>query len=140
MTNVNSFIQRLSSRQCTEQSTRKGVSSTVRIGDLFVLESVNTVRLDVIKPAGADSDGWLSTMRNHHNTIPGGVGFWLFGESLGDGGEIFGVGKTVRAGPSLCFGLVTDKIINIGEDFLELGTEELRDEGSGEVEDKNLGK
>jgi len=140
VTNLDSFVQRLSSRQRTEQSTRKGISGTVRIGDLFVLESVDSVRLDVTRTAGADSDCWLSTMGKHDNTIPGGVGFWLFGESLGDGGEILGVGETVRAGPSLCFGLVTDKIVNIGKDFLELGAEELRNEGSREVEDENLGK
>jgi hypothetical protein len=76
----------------------------------------------------------------YDNAIAGGVGFWLCGESLGDGGEVLGVRKTVRAGPSLGFGLVTDEIVDVGEDFLELGTEKLRDEGSREVKDEDLGK
>ena len=72
MDNSDSLTQRLSSRQCTEQSTRKGVSDTVRIDNLFVLESVDSVRLDVIGTVGADNN--VCTVSKHDNTIPGGVG------------------------------------------------------------------
>ena len=61
--------------------------------------------------------------------IPGGVRPWLLSESLGDGREILRVGKTVSALPSLRFGLVTNKIINIGK----LSTENLDNEGGKEV-------
>ena len=111
MDNSDSLTQRLSSRQCTEQSTRKGVSDTVRIDNLFVLESVDSVRLDVIGTVGADNN--VCTVSKHDNTIPGGVGLWL-GEGLNDGREIIGVGGTVRARPSFRFGLVVGRIINMG--------------------------
>ena len=79
-------------------------------------------------------------MGEYDNAIAGGVGFWFFSESLGDGGDVLGVRKTVRARPSLGFRLVADDIINIREDFLELSTEELGDEGSREVKDEDLRK
>ena len=34
------------------------------------------------------------------NMIAGGVRFWLMGESLGGGGDVLGVRKTVRTNPS----------------------------------------
>jgi len=37
---------------------------------------------------------------------------------------------------SLGLGLVTDKVVNTGEDFLEVGAEKLSNEGSREVEDE----
>ena len=99
-----------------------------------------TACLDFIETVGADNNGWLSTTGKHDDTIPDGIGFWLFGKSLGDGGEILGIGETLCARPSLGLGLVTNNIINIGKDLLKLGTEKLRNEGSREVEDENLGK
>jgi len=140
VTNFNSVVQRLPSRQGTEESTRKGISGTVRIDDLFVLESVDGKRLDVFKTAGGDGDGRLSTVGEDDNAIAGGVGFWLLGERLRDGGDILGVRKTVRASPSLSFCLVTDNIVDIRQYFLELSAEKLSDEGSREVEDEDLGK
>ena len=139
MANLDSFVQRLSNRQSTEKSTHKGVSGTIRIDDL-VLDSVDSICLDFIETVGADNNGWLSTTGKHDDTIPDGVGFWLFGKSLGDGGEILGIGETLCARPSLGLGLVTNNIINIGKDLLKLGTKKLRNEGSREVEDENLGK
>jgi len=53
--------------------------------------------------------------------------------SLGDGGGTIGIGKTVRARPSFGFGLVADRIINMGE----LSTENLDNEGGREVEDED---
>ena len=53
------------------------------------------------------------------------------GESLGSGGDVPGVRKTVRASPSL----VTNEIIDIGEDILEPS-----DEGNKPIEDGDLGK
>lgn len=61
-------------------------------------------------------------------------------ESLGNGGTILEFRKTVRASPGRSLGLVTDKMINIGEGFLELSTRKLSDEGSREIENEDLGK
>lgn len=140
MTNFNSFIQRLSRRQTSQETTRKGIPSTVRIYDLFVLERIDSKFLDAIKAAGGDSDSWLSAVGDYDNAIAGGVGFRFLRESPSDCGEILGIRETVRAGPGLGFGLVTNKIINVGEDFLELIAEKLSDEWSREVEDEDLGK
>ena len=112
-------------------------SPAVRIDDLLVLENVDGVRLDVIGNAGTDSN--CCTMGKYDNTVPGGVGSWFLGESPGDGEEILRVGKTVRACSSLRFYLVTDRIIDIGKDISKLGTENLDNEGGGEVEDEDLG-
>ena len=60
------------------------------------------------------------------------------GESLGDRGKILWIRKAVCACPSRCFGLVANEIVDVWKDFLELSTEELRDEGSREVEDEVL--
>ena len=73
-------------------------------------------------------------------TVAGGVGFWLLSESLCNGGKILGVRKAVRASPSLGFGFISNDIVNIREDFLELSSAKLSDEGGGEVEDEDLGK
>jgi len=140
MTNFNGFTQWLPSRQGTEESTCKGIPGTVRIDDLFVLKSIDGVPLGVVKAAGGDGNGFLSAMSEYDNTVACGVGFWLLGKNLGDGRDVLGVGKAVRASPSLSFSLVTDEIVDVGEDFLELSTEELSDEGSREIEDENLGK
>ena len=71
-------------------------------------------------------------MDEYNNTIAGGVRFWLLGESLGDGRETLGVGKTVRAGRGFGFSLVANGVTDMGE----LRTSE----GSREVEDEKLGK
>ena len=54
-------------------------------------------------------------MDKQRNTITGGVGIWLLSESLSDGGEVLGVGETVRARQSPGSGPVYNKIINMGE-------------------------
>jgi len=79
-------------------------------------------------------------MGEYDDAIAGGVGLWLCSKSLGDGGDVLGIWKTVRARPSLGFCLVTDDIIDIRENLLELSTEELGDEGSREIEDEDLMK
>ena len=53
-------------------------------------------------------------------------------ENLGDGREIFRVGKTVSARTSLRFGLVTNKIVDIGK----LSTENLGSEGAERLRTK----
>jgi len=53
--------------------------------------------------------------------------------SLGDSRETIGVGKTVRARPSFGFGLVADRMINMGE----LSTKNQGNEGGREVEDED---
>jgi len=63
----------------------------------------------------------------------------LLGEILGDRGKILGVRKTVCASPGIGFGLISNKIVNVGKDLLELSTEKLSNEGSREVEDEDLG-
>jgi len=65
------------------------------------------------------------------NTIAGGVRVWLMGESLGGGGDVLGVRKTVRTNPSP----VANKIIHIREGILWLSNE-----GSRRIEDGDLGK
>ena len=62
----------------------------------------------------------------------------MLGEILGDGGNILGVRKAVCASPGLGFGLISNKIVDVGKDLLELGTEKLSNEGSREVEGEDL--
>ena len=73
MTNFNSLVQRLPSRQSTNESTRESISGAVRINDLFVLESVDGIRLDVIRTTGGDGNGRLSTVGEYDYTITGAV-------------------------------------------------------------------
>lgn len=94
----------------------------------------------VTKVAGGDSNGRLSTVGEYDHTIAGGVRFWFLSNSLGDAGEILGVRETDGASPGLGFSLVTDEIVDVGEDFLELISEKLSDEGSREIEDEDLEK
>jgi len=50
------------------------------------------------------------------NTVTGGVGFWLLGESLGDGGKILEVRKIIHVSPIIA----AHMRVNIGEVPLEL--------------------
>lgn len=78
-------------------------------------------------------------MGEYDNTVAGRIGLGLFSESLGDGGNILGVREPVRASPSLGFCFVTDEIVDVWKNLLELSTEKLSDEGSREVENEDLG-
>ena len=94
----------------------------------------------VIKITGGDGNGRLSTVGEHDHAIASGVRFWSLSNSLGDAGEILGVRKANSASPGLSFSLITDEIVDVGEDFLELISEKLSDEGSREIEDEDLEK
>lgn len=140
MTDFDGLIQRLLSCQSTDEPSRKGISSTVRIDNLFVLESIDFTRLVVVRVAGGDGNGRISTVGEYDNTVASGVGFWLLGECLGNGGKVLRVRKAVCAGPSLGFGFVTYEVIDVRKDFQELAGEKLSDERSREVKDEDLGK
>ena len=94
----------------------------------------------VIKITGGDGNGRLSTVGEHDHAIASGVRFWFLSNSLGDAGEILRVRKANSASPGLSFSLITDEIVDVGKNFLELISEKLSDEGSREIEDEDLEK
>lgn len=87
---------------------------------------------------GGDGDGRFGAVGENDNTVTGRIGFWFFGKSLCDGGNVLRVRKTVRASPSLSFGFIADDVVDVREDFLELSAKKLSNEGSREVEDEDL--
>jgi hypothetical protein len=60
------------------------------------------------------------------------------GDRFSDASEVLRVGLAGGGGPRLSLGLVTDEDVDVGKDLLNLGLEELRDEGCGEVEGEGL--
>lgn len=139
MTNFDSLIQCLLNRQSADKSTREGISGTVSIDNLFVLKGIDGIRVVYFRVT-RDSNRFFSTVSEYDDTFARAVAFWQSGESLGDGGEVLGIGKATRAGPSLSFCLVADEIVDVWEYLLELSAEKLSDEGSGKIEDEYLTK
>ena len=134
----NCIIQALTGDETTEESTSKRVPCAVGIHDLVIREHVDGEDLGLARLVGSDHDGVLRALGEHDGAAAGGVGLGEKGNGARDAGEIFGVGVAVCAGPCLGFGFVTDEDVDVWQDLLQLGAEELGDEGGGQVEHEGL--
>ena len=135
----NRLIQVLAGDDSTKESTSKRIARTVGIHDLVIREHVDGEDLGLLRLVGSDHHGVLCTLGEHNGAVAGGVALGEKGNGARDAGEVFGVGVAVRAGPRFGFGFVADDDVDVWQDLLQLGVEELDDEWCGKVEHEGLG-
>lgn len=135
----NRLIQVLAGDDSTKESTSKRIARAVGIHDLVIREHVDGEDLGLLRLVGSDHHGVLCTLGEHNGAVAGGVALGEKGNGSRDAGEVFGVGVAVRAGPCFGFGFVADDDVDVWQDLLQLGVEELDDEGCGKVEHEGLG-
>ena len=135
----NRIIQVFTGDDSTKESTRKRITCAVGIHDLVIRKRVDGEDLGLVRFVGSDHHGVLGALGEHDDAAAGGVVLGEEGNGARDGGEVFGVGVAVRGGPCLGLGFVTDDDVNVWQDLVYLGAEELGHEGCGEVEHEGLG-
>lgn len=138
MAKINALFQGFALDNTSNKPTSESITSTVGVIDLLLGDFVNGVLLGLNATCGRDSShGWKGTLRNDHDTGALSVLLLESGELLGDFGNISET-PAMALGVSEGFGFVADEVVNVGNDTVELVLEELRDERSGEREDKGL--
>jgi hypothetical protein len=135
----NCIIQALTSDDSTKESTSKRITCAVGIHDLVIREHVDGEDPGLARLVGSDHHGVLRALSEHDDAGEGWVNLGEEGNGARDAGEIFRVSIAVRAGPCLGLGFVADDDVDVWQDLLQLGAEELGDEGCGEVEHEGLG-
>ena len=120
--------------------TSECIPSTVRVNDLLIPQCIDRIPLAFIGSAGADSDSLLGAVSKYNNAFTSAIVFCGFGKSLCNLRKIRWFRKAVSLCPSLRFRLISDEIVDVRKNLLELLAVELSDEGSREVQDEDLVK
>ena len=120
----------------TQEPTRERVPCPVRIHDQLVRDRRHRIHFS-FRIRLVDEDRRFGALGNHHDarTL---VGLGIRRDALGDLRDVGRVGFENGFGVLLGFGFVPDDDVGVGEDLLQLGSEELEDEGRGEVEGQGL--
>jgi hypothetical protein len=161
---LNSLLNALTERTGAQESTSEGVSGAVGVDDLGRLEGVDGEGLGR-GGGGLGNDGRGGSLGDDDDAGGELVVLGKGGELGGDGGDVLSLqarrnGKeesvnlrgewrkrqernatyvpVVSSGVSLGLGLVTDEDVNVGKDLVNLGLEELGNEGGGEVHGEGL--
>ena len=138
LAHVNGLLEALALHNSGTQPTGERITGTVGIMDLLLGDFVNGVLLDLNTACGRDSShGGESSLCNDHDTGALSVLLLKGSELLGDFGDVSQT-PAVALRVSEGFGFVANKIVDVGDDAVELVFEELGDEGCREVEDENL--
>lgn len=138
MAGLYGFIKRLPSNISSKETSGERVTSTVSINDICIAQGVHSVGPGAVRLGGGDQDSLLWSLCEDDNTGTGRVGLGEDRNRLCDGSEVFGVREPIGACPCLSLSLISDDDIGEGNYLLQLGTEELGDEGCREVEYKGL--
>lgn len=155
LANINSLVDALTSDESTDETTGESISGTVGVDNLLAGEGVDGEGLGrgLAGWVGSDDDRGLSTLSDDNEARTGSIDLGELGNGLRNldnvGGLILSVpvrcdslwdtyvqAVRLRIGESL--GLVTNEIVGVGEDRVELLLEELREERSGEIDRENL--
>lgn len=138
LTHVNSLIQSLALDETGDETTGKGVTGTVGVVDLLLANGVDRVGLDLVG-ALLGNDGRLGAVGDDGDTGALGVLLGQVGQVLGNGGNVSSVNtKVVRLGVGGSLGLVANDVVPVLGRLVERVLEELGNEGSRDVDDKDL--
>lgn len=138
LTLVNALFQGFTLDNTSNEATSESVTSTVSIIDLLLGDFVNGVFLGLNAAGSRDSShGGEDSLGNDHDTGALGILLLECGELLGNFGDV-GQTPAVALGVGERFGFVSDEVVDIGDDAVELVFEELRNERGGEGEDEGL--
>lgn len=136
LAHVNRLLKGLALNDTSEETTSKGVTSTVRVGNLGSVNGVDGELLDALLALDGDESG-ESALGDDGDTLALAV---LLGEVGEVPGNILGLlgGQVVRLGVGGGLGLVADNVVPVGGAGVDGVLEELGDEGSREGQDKGL--
>ena len=137
MARLDRVVQLAASDERAEEAARKRVTCAVRVDDLAVRERVDGEDLRDRRVVARHDRRALRAVGDDDGAGAGRVRLGLRRERLGDLAEVL-LGRAGCAGPRFGLGLVADDNIAVGDDLLQLDTEELGDEGRGEVENEDL--
>lgn len=138
MTKINALFQGFALDNTSNETTSESVTGTVGVVNLLLGDFVNGELLGLNTACGRDSShGGEGTLCNDHDTGALGVLLLEGGELLGDFGDV-GQTPAVALGVGEGFGFVTDEVVDVRDDTVELVLEELGYEGGGEGEDEGL--
>ena len=135
---LDALLDGLAEDEPTEEAAGEGVAGTVGVDDLRVGEGRDGEDGGRVERVAADDRRGLGAVRDDDGARAGGVRLGERGEGARDAGEVGLVREARRGGVRLGLGFVPDDDVAVGEDLLELGGEELGDEGRGEVQDEDL--
>lgn len=135
---LDTLIEALPSDIRTQESTRERIPRAVRIHDRLTRDRRHPKHPSRPRVRPVDENGRFGSLRDHDDARTLGVSLVVRRDALGDLRNIGRVGFEDGFGVFLGFGFVPDDDVGVGEDLLELGIEELEDEGSGEVKEKSL--
>lgn len=130
LANSDSLVDALARNESAEDTTSKRVTRAVRVNN--ILHLLHTVRLGLLLPLGSHN-GRLRPMRNNDGTLVARLVLGV-GNVLRNGREVRGVGELVCLCVGLGLGFVAEDEGGEGEDLVELGGEELGNEGGRDVD------
>lgn len=138
VTSLNTLLEALARDECANESTRERITCTIRVDDLRITKSMHREDLRCVGCITRNNDGALRALGDDCDTRARCIVLGRCGEGTGDGRDIVDAGKTDGASVCCGLGLVADDDVGVGKHLLKLDLEELRDEGSGEVQYKGL--
>ena len=130
VTGLDTFFQGFPQDEAAQKTTCKGITRGIRVDDVFVLHRWNRDHPWAIGLVRVHQDRRLSTLRDDDDARARGVGFRESRDRLCDVGRLAVLRQPVGAGPRRGLALVSDEDVTVGEDLLQLHSEELGDEGS----------
>ncbi len=136
LAHVNRLLERLALDDTSEETTSKGVTGTVGVGDLRSVNGVDRELLDTLLALDGD-EGGLGALGDNGDTLALAVLLGEVGEVLDDVLGLLG-GEVVRLSVGGSLGLVADDVVPVGGAGIDGVLEELGDEGSGEGQNKDL--
>lgn len=97
----------------------------------------NLLDVDLAALLCGDSDCGVGALCEDNSPRPLGVLLGAVGDSLGDILDVLGI-EVVRLSEGSGLSLITDEDVDVRKDLVERVLEELRDKGSGQIEDEEL--
>lgn len=157
LAHVNALVKRLALNNTSRETTSKGVTrnilmqiprswfkknhlpSTVGVSDAVLGDLLDGPLLDLnfTVGLGGSRDGGQGALGDNGDPWAVGVLLRQLSQLLGDLNNVFG-SPAVALGVGNGFGFVAESVVSVGQDFVKLVLEELRDEGSRKRKHKDL--
>lgn len=136
LAHINAGLERLALNKASQESTSKGIASTVGVVDLGRLDGVDRELLDLILALNGDQGG-VSALSDNSDTLSLAVLLGKVGEVLGDILGLLGR-QVVGLSVSSSLGLVANDVVPVRSASINDVLEELGNERSGERQNKRL--